>query len=104
MAKFEELYFPSSNGVNIIRARKCCPNGEARAVMQISHGLVEHIDRYEDFMIFLAENGIVAVGNDHLGHGKSYRDNKDKGFFAEKNGWECVVEDMHSLYEQVKAI
>lgn len=104
MAKFEELYFPSSNGVNIIRARKCCPNGEARAVMQISHGLVEHIDRYEDFMIFLAENGIVAVGNDHLGHGKSYRDNKDKGFFAEKNGWECVVEDMHSLYKQVKAI
>lgn len=103
MAKFEDLYFNSSNGVNIIRARKCFPDGEVRAILQISHGIAEHIDRYEDFMIFLAENGILSVGDDHLGHGKSYRDNTDKGFFAEKDGWKDVVADMHSLYEQMKA-
>ena len=103
MANFEELYFNSSNGVSIVRARKSVPSGEVRAVLQISHGIAEHIDRYEDFMVFLAENGIVSVGDDHLGHGKTYRDNTDKGFFAEKDGWKCVVDDMHSLYEQMKA-
>ena len=103
MPKFEDLYFNSSNGINIIRARKCCPDGEVRAVLQISHGIAEHIDRYEDFMFFLAENGIVSVGDDHLGHGKSYRDNTDKGFFADKDGWNCVVDDMHRLYEQMKS-
>ena len=103
MPKFEDLYFNSSNGANIVRARKCCPDGEARAVLQISHGIAEHIGRYEDFMLFLAENGIVSVGDDHLGHGKTYLDNKDKGFFAEKDGWNCVVDDMHQLYELMKA-
>lgn len=103
MARFEDLYYSSSNGINIIRARKCCPDGEIRAVLQISHGIAEHIDRYEDFMVFLAENGILSVGDDHLGHGKTYRDNTDKGFFAEKDGWNCVVDDMHGLYEQMKA-
>ena len=103
MANFEDLYFNSSNGVSIVRARKCSPDGEVRAVLQISHGIAEHIDRYEDFMLFLAENGIVSVGDDHLGHGKTYRDNTDKGFFAAKDGWKCVVDDMHSLYQQMKA-
>lgn len=103
MARFEDLYYSSSNGINIIRARKCCLDGEIRAVLQISHGIAEHIDRYEDFMVFLAENGILSVGDDHLGHGKTYRDNTDKGFFAEKDGWNCVVDDMHGLYEQMKA-
>ena len=98
MPKFEDLYFNSSNGVNIVRARKCCPDGEARAVLQISHGIAEHIGRYEDFMLFLAENGIVSVGDDHLGHGKTYLDNKDKGFFAEKTAgialWTICISSM----------
>ena len=101
MAHFEDLYFNSANGNSIIRARKCCPDGDGRAVVQISHGIAEHIDRYEDFMLFLADNGIASAGDDHLGHGKSYRDNTDKGYFADKDGWNCVVEDMHTLYEQM---
>ena len=75
MPKFEDLYFNSSNGVNIVRARKCCPDGEARAVLQISHGIAEHIGRYEDFMLFLAENGIV------LKYGYSFMENRKGRFF-----------------------
>ena len=71
MPKFEDFYFDSSTGKNRIRARRCIPDGTPRAVVQIEHGIAEHIERYDDFMRFLAENGIVSVGDDHLGHGRT---------------------------------
>ena len=97
MGKFEDFYFPSSTGKNTIRARKCIPDGEPRAIVQIAHGIAEHIERYDGFMSFLADNGFVAVGNDHLGHGKSIKKPEEQGIFAENDGWSCVVKDMDRL-------
>lgn len=97
MPRFEEFYFESSTGVNRIYARKCIPDGAPRAVIQIAHGVAEHINRYNDFMAFLAENGFVVVGNDHLGHGRSAESPTELGFFAESDGWDRVVEDMDKL-------
>lgn len=97
MPNFEDLYFPSSTEVNRIRARKCLPAGEPRAVIQIAHGIAEHIERYDEFMAFLADNGFVAVGDDHLGHGKSITSPEEQGFFAEQDGWQRVLDDMAML-------
>ncbi len=102
MPKFEDFFFESSTGKNRIHARKCIPDTAPKAVIQIAHGIAEHINRYEDFMNFLAENGYVAVGNDHLGHGQSFESIGDEGFFAEENGWDYVVEDMDRLREQMR--
>ena len=102
MPAFEDFTFPSSTGCNTIRALKCIPDGEPKAVVQIAHGIAEHIDRYRDFMRFLAENGYVAVGDDHLGHGKTIRDPSEQGFFAEKDGWDHVVADMDRLHDIMK--
>ena len=102
MPEFREFFYESSTGKNKIRARMCTPDGTPRAIVQIAHGIAEHIDRYEAFMRFLAENGFVAVGNDHLGHGKSIARLEEQGIFAENNGWSFVVEDMKKLREQVK--
>ncbi len=102
MPSFNDFYFSSSNGRNRIRARVCTPDVEPRAVIQIAHGIAEHIERYDDFMTFLGENGFVVVGNDHLGHGKSYETDEDKGFFAEENGWACVVKDMDRLRTEMR--
>lgn len=104
MPKFEDFYFESSTGHNRIHARKCVPDGEARAVVQIVHGIAEYIDRYDDFMNFLAQNGFVAVGEDHLGHGKSVESPVDLGFFAEENGWDYVVQDLDKLREQMRQL
>ena len=101
MPEFREFYYASSTGRNQIRARMCTPDGTPRAVVQIAHGIAEHINRYEDFMRFLAENGFVAVGNDHLGHGKSIARLEEQGIFAENDGWNYVVEDMNKLRELV---
>ena len=102
MPEFREFYYESSTGRNKIRARMCTPDGTPRAIVQIAHGIAEHIDRYEAFMRFLAENGFVAVGNDHLGHGKSIARLEEQGIFAEKDGWNYVVEDMKKLQELAK--
>ena len=102
MPEFRDFYFESSTGKNKIRARICMPDGTPRGIVQIAHGIAEYIDRYDDFMRFLAENGFVAVGNDHLGHGKSIAHLEEQGIFAESNGWTYVVEDMKKLREQVR--
>lgn len=98
MPSFQDFYFQSSTGRTSIHALKCVPDGKPRAVVQIAHGIAEHIDRYRPFMEFLADNGFVAAGNDHLGHGKSIRVPKEQGFFAEKDGWWRVVDDMDKLH------
>ena len=97
MPNFQDFTFASCNGKNRIHARKCVPDGEPRAVVQIAHGIAEYIDRYDEFMAFLAQNGFVAVGNDHLGHGKSVGSAIELGFFADSMGWMYVVEDMDNL-------
>ncbi len=102
MSVFEDFYFPSSTGCNTIRALKCIPDGKPRAVVQIAHGIAEHIDRYRDFMAFLAENGFAVVGDDHLGHGKTIEKPEDQGFFAETDGWEHVVRDMDRLHDLMR--
>jgi len=94
-----DFYYNSSNGQNKIHARMFIPNGEVRGVVQIAHGIAEHINRYDGFMQFLAQHGFVAVGNDHLGHGQSVTDSKELGAFAKENGWEYVLNDMNKLYE-----
>ena len=102
MPEFQDFYYPSSTGRNEIRARICRPEGSLRGVVQIAHGIAEHIERYDAFMRFLAENGYVAVGNDHLGHGKSASTLAERGIFAESDGWTYVVDDMKALRERIR--
>ena len=99
MPSFQDFYFQSSTGRTSIHALKCVPDSKPRAVVQIAHGIAEHIDRYRPFMEFLADNGFVVAGNDHLGHGKSIRVPGEQGFFAEKDGWWRVVDDMDKLHD-----
>lgn len=111
MPTFKDFYFNSSTGKNKIHARMCVPDAEPRAIVQIIHGIAEYIDRYDEFMSFLADNGIIAVGTDHLGHGKSIESNEQTGFFAYDNGWDYVVRDeevlrlaMHENYPELPII
>ena len=102
MPELKDFCFPSSTGRNQIRARICRPDGTPKAVVQIVHGIAEYIERYDRFMLFLAENGYVAVGNDHLGHGKSAATPEELGIFSEKDGWAYVVDDMKLLHDRMK--
>ena len=102
MPEIRDFYFPSTNGKNKILARICTPDKPPKAVVQIAHGIAEHIARYDPFMFFLAENGYVAVGNDHLGHGLSAENEHEHGIFDNQNGWTYAVDDMKALRDQVR--
>lgn len=101
MPSFQDIFFPSSTGKNTIHARKCLPDGKPRAVIQIVHGIAEHINRYDDFMLFLANNGFAVAGDDHLGHGQSVTSPEELGFFDDENGWDKVVADVGTLREMM---
>ncbi len=103
MIEFKEFYFDSSTGVNQIHALICYPETGPKGIVQIVHGIADHIDRYRDFMLYLAENGFIAIGNDHLGHGHTIRHPIEQGFFAYQNGWQHVVNDMHKLHNLISA-
>ena len=102
MPVFDEYRFLSSTGVNHIRVKTCVPDGTVRGVVQIAHGIAEHADRYEDLMRHLAENGFVSAADDHLGHGGTIEREEDKGFFADKDGWWRVVDDLKTIHDTLK--
>lgn len=98
MAEKREFTYLSADGKTNIHAVEWKPEeGGARAVLQIVHGMVEFIERYEDFAEYLTEQGFAVVGNDHLGHGASIASRQEYGFFSEKKGNAAVLKDIHRL-------
>lgn len=69
---------------------------EVHAVVQISHGMCEHKERYLEFMRFLAQHGIASIIHDHRGHGASVKSLNDLGYMYEQ-GAEGLVADLHQI-------
>ena len=55
---------PSKDGNTEIHTIECETDKEVKAVLQICHGMVEYIGRYDEFAQFLCDNGYYVVGND----------------------------------------
>lgn len=102
MVKMSDFTFLSASGNNNIHCRLWKPDGEVRGVVQLVHGVAEHIGRYGAFAEFLTAHGFAAVGDDHLGHGLSVNDDSEKGWFAEKDGWKLVVRDEKTLRDKMR--
>ena len=99
MTKEEVFSFPSADGRTTVHAVRWTPeDGKYRAVLQITHGMVEYIERYRAFAEFLNDNGFLVVGHDHIGHGESVVSKDEWGYFAEHPS-DTVVADMHTLRE-----
>ena len=85
MVKREEIYFDSRDNKNKIHGIRWIPEGDKPlCILQIIHGMAEYIGRYDEFAERMAEKGILVVGEDHLGHGKSVGENGTYGYFASK--------------------
>ncbi|WP_078410422.1 alpha/beta hydrolase [Priestia abyssalis] len=96
------FYYKSNNGIEIY-ARKWMPeDAKPKAFVQIAHGMGEHIGRYHDFAQALIEKGYAVYGNDHRGHGLTAKDERDKRYFADENGFGEVVQDMYALTNLIK--
>lgn len=90
--------FLSNDGKTPVHAVKWTPESEKyKAILQITHGMLEFIERYASFAEFLTANGYMVVGHDHIGHGQSVVSSEDWGFFCEEAPSDVVVADMHKL-------
>lgn len=98
-AEKSEWFSPAASGEGEIYSRLWAPSSPPLAVVQIAHGMSEYIGRYDDFAVYLARRGFAVCGNDHAGHGRSAR---VKGYFAAKDGWECLLRDMKRLEDQMR--
>lgn len=97
MEKFTIL---SSDGKTNLSCQLWKPEGEIKAILQIVHGMCEYMGRYDSFAKYLAENGVLVVGDDHLGHGNSA--NGDFGYFGEVDGWKHLIDDECLLAKKVQ--
>ena len=100
MVTTQEFTFPSSDGIHAVAGVWTRPEEEPRGVVQLVHGISEHMGRYGDFARFLAEQGFAVVGHDHLGHGKTARDSSEYGWFGDAEGWKSVVKDVRALRQR----
>ena len=90
--------FKSHDGRSDLFGRIYAPaSGVVRGVVQLSHGMVDHVGRYEDLASYLTARGYVLAGNDHLGHGGSVSCDDDFGFFADRGGVDLLLRDLHAM-------
>ena len=99
-----EFSFESNNGTNTVRGVRYLPaDGSCKAILHISHGMVEHYDRYDDFMTYMAQNGFAVYMHDHIGHKHSVESDEQLGYFAKEEGYKCILNDLHHTAEMAIA-
>ena len=94
-------YFFDSCGSGKIHVCRWTPKGEAKAVMQIVHGIAEFVERYDDFANYLTSMGYIVVAEDHMGHGQSIGEDGLCGYFH--GGWFNGVADTYKLMQDTMA-
>lgn len=74
---------------------------EAKAVIQIVHGMCEHKERYEEVMSYLAKEGYAVFIHDKRGHGASILAKEDLGYMYGGNA-DAYLEDILQVNEFAK--
>lgn len=77
------------------------PVENPRAAVQLVHGMAEHMGRYDRLAQALNGAGYAVVGHDHLGHGPM-AEKGELGYFGPRDGWDCLIRDMHQVTEYMK--
>ena len=95
--------FKSSNKRNIVKVNIYQLNQkELYGVVVILHGMKECKEIYETFAEYLASKKYIAITYDHIGHGDSIETEDDRGFFANKNGYNYLIEDLKYVVNKAK--
>jgi alpha-beta hydrolase superfamily lysophospholipase len=103
MINLELFTFPSADGATQLHGRLwSCPDVTPRGVVQLVHGVSEYISRYDRFARFLAQQGFIVAGHDHLGHGESLPRGGTPIWFAPRDGWRIVTDDVYTLHQKLR--
>ena len=77
------------------------PEQNVKAILQITHGMTEHMGRYETLAADLCIQGIAVAGFDLRGHGRNPGDPQIASFGA--SGWETTIEDMRLFFKELRS-
>ncbi|MBE6132198.1 MAG: alpha/beta hydrolase [Erysipelotrichaceae bacterium] len=89
-----------SNG-QVVKGNKWIVSEEVKQVVVLSHGMNEYTYRYNDFALYLNDNGINVMGLDHIGHGLNV-DNTEDLLKWPKNGFDICVDNLALLINKLK--
>ena len=97
----KEFSAMSSDGKHLLKGVVYVPEGRPKGLIQVIHGMAEHIGRYDYFMTKCCEDGWLVFGYDNLGHGRTAIGDAELGFIAKKDGWKYLVKDVQIFKEAV---
>ena len=83
----------------VITAYRWEPVGAPRGVVQLTHGMGEHLLRYDHLGTTLAGAGFLVQGQDHRGHGATAGSQEALGVLG-ADGWNSLVDDIDVLVER----
>lgn len=86
----------------VIFVNRWYPEGDPVAVVQISHGMAEHSERYARFAEALTRAGYLVYANDHRGHGRTPTTPEDRAHLADHDGFATAVDDLLALTELIR--
>lgn len=75
------------------------PDGAARGVVQVVHGMAEHGGRYARLAEALAGRGFAAYAHDLPGHGPHAQ---VRGHFADRRGWRVAIASIREVQRLVQ--
>ena len=84
---------PAPDGT-VLHGRRWLPEGPPRAVVQLAHGMVEHVGRYDHLGRRLAAEGYAVHGADHRGHGRTGEGPGSLAHLADEAGFARAVDDL----------
>lgn len=100
---FSEITFPSKDGVHTVYAELYTPKlRSAKGVIQLAHGMIDHVGRYKGLADYLTAEGYIFAGHHHLGHGKTASSSEEFGIFAEEGGIDFLISDMHTMNKYLR--
>ena len=93
-----EFYYPSADGKTTIHAVEWIPSNvrHYKGIIQIAHGLSEHIMLYEPIAEYFTDRGFIVRGNDHLGHGQSVLPGEPRLYLGPKGSWHFASDDIYT--------
>lgn len=103
MSSLEMMYIPSSLDGKRLHTLVWQPESP-RAVVQIVHGMAEHIARYDEFARWLCDKGIAVIGHSHLGHGLSVSSPDELGYIADRDGWDRLADDVDLIRRKAQEL
>ena len=98
-----ESEFKSSNGRNQVKIKNYNLNKkDLKAIVIIMHGMTECKEIYSEFAEYLAIKDFGVITYDHIGHGDSINNEDEQGFFANENGYKCLIQDIKYIVNEAK--